>query len=149
MRVGSEADQGELAESGSYLHQVSGYDSAKRGRGGVAEAHAADAPPAHLIASSASSGAQLLRHRKARTYTYLIGVRFESYARVSCRVLARRVLIIHRIRSMTAAYLDTQPHLLEKWASLNPLGRIGRPDELRGVVAWLASDASTFCTGSE
>ena len=50
---------------------------------------------------------------------------------------------------MTAAYLDTQPALLEKWASLNPQGRIGRPDELRGVVAWLASDASTFCTGSE
>ena len=50
---------------------------------------------------------------------------------------------------MTAAYLDTQPHLLDKWASLNPLGRIGRPDELRGVVTWLASDASTFCTGSE
>lgn len=50
---------------------------------------------------------------------------------------------------MTAAYLDSQPHLLGKWASLNPLGRIGRPDELRGVVSWLASDASTFCTGSE
>lgn len=50
---------------------------------------------------------------------------------------------------MTAAYLDTQPHLLAKWASLNPMGRIGRPDELRGVVTWLASDASTFCTGSE
>ena len=50
---------------------------------------------------------------------------------------------------MTAAYLDKQPHLLDKWAGLNPLGRIGRPDELRGVVAWLASDASTFCTGSE
>ena len=50
---------------------------------------------------------------------------------------------------MTAAYLDTQPHLLDKWSSLNPFGRIGRPDELRGVVAWLASDASTFCTGSE
>ena len=51
--------------------------------------------------------------------------------------------------SMTAAYLDTQPHLLDKWAGLNPMGRIGRPDELRGVVTWLASDASTFCTGSE
>ena len=50
---------------------------------------------------------------------------------------------------MTAAYLDTQPHLLDKWAGLNPMGRIGRPDELRGVVTWLASDASTFCTGSE
>ena len=50
---------------------------------------------------------------------------------------------------MTAAYLDTQPHLLAKWASLNPMGRIGRPDELRGVVTWLTSDASMLCTGSE
>ncbi|KIM48868.1 hypothetical protein M413DRAFT_88586 [Hebeloma cylindrosporum] len=55
----------------------------------------------------------------------------------------------HIYTSMTAAYLDTQPHLLEKWSNLNPLGRIGRPDELRGVIAWLASDASSFCTGSD
>ncbi|KLO18552.1 NAD-binding protein [Schizopora paradoxa] len=51
--------------------------------------------------------------------------------------------------SMTAAYLNTQPQLLDKWSGLNPIGRIGRPDELRGVAAWLASDASTFCTGSD
>ncbi|KAH9001723.1 sorbose reductase sou1 [Lactarius akahatsu] len=51
--------------------------------------------------------------------------------------------------SMTAAYLDTQPHFLDRWSKLNPLGRIGRPDELRGVITWLASDASTFCTGSD
>lgn len=50
---------------------------------------------------------------------------------------------------MTAQYLDKEPHTLEKWSNLNPMGRIGRPDELRGVVAWLASDASSFCTGSE
>jgi NAD(P)-dependent dehydrogenase (short-subunit alcohol dehydrogenase family) len=55
----------------------------------------------------------------------------------------------HIYTSMTAAYLDTQPHLLEKWSNLNPMGRIGRPDELRGVVTWLASDASSFCTGSD
>ncbi|EMD38638.1 hypothetical protein CERSUDRAFT_113811 [Gelatoporia subvermispora B] len=55
----------------------------------------------------------------------------------------------HIYTNMTAAYLDTQPHLLEKWANLNPMGRIGRPDELRGVVTWLASDASSFCTGSD
>jgi len=55
----------------------------------------------------------------------------------------------HIYTSMTAAYLDRQPHLLDKWSGLNPLGRIGRSDELRGVVAWLASDASTFCTGSD
>ncbi|KAG1886987.1 hypothetical protein F4604DRAFT_1916822 [Suillus subluteus] len=51
--------------------------------------------------------------------------------------------------SMTAAFLDSQPHLFDAWSSMNPLGRLGRPDELRGVVTWLASDASTFCTGSD
>ena len=51
--------------------------------------------------------------------------------------------------SMTAAFLDKQPQLFDTWSSMNPLGRLGRPDELRGVVTWLASDASTFCTGSE
>ncbi|KXN82523.1 Sorbose reductase sou1 [Leucoagaricus sp. SymC.cos] len=55
----------------------------------------------------------------------------------------------HIYTKMTAAYLDKEPHLLDKWSSLNPMGRIGRPDELRGVIAWLASDASTFCTGSD
>ena len=55
----------------------------------------------------------------------------------------------HIETAMTRAYLDKQPHLREKWANLNPMGRIGRPDEVRGVVTWLASDASSFCTGSE
>jgi len=50
---------------------------------------------------------------------------------------------------MTAAYLDKEPQLLDTWSSSNPVGRIGRPDELRGVIAWLAGDASSFCTGSE
>ena len=39
--------------------------------------------------------------------------------------------------------------LHDVWAAENPLGRIGNPSELRGVVTWLASDASSFCTGSE
>lgn len=43
---------------------------------------------------------------------------------------------------MTAALLDHQPELGTKWASMNPLGRLGRPEELRGVIAWLASDVS-------
>ncbi|EJD05911.1 NAD-binding protein [Fomitiporia mediterranea MF3/22] len=55
----------------------------------------------------------------------------------------------HIYTNMTAAYLDKYPELFDKWSNLNPLGRLGRPDELRGVVAWLASDASTFCTGSD
>ncbi|EPQ29596.1 uncharacterized protein PFL1_02815 [Pseudozyma flocculosa PF-1] len=50
---------------------------------------------------------------------------------------------------MTAAYLDTNPHLLAKWSSSNPLGRLGRAHEIRGVAVWLASSASSFCNGSD
>ena len=52
-------------------------------------------------------------------------------------------------RRLTGAFVDKQPGLIDKWISQNPQGRIGRPDELRGVITWLASDASTYCTGSE
>ncbi|KAF8886281.1 hypothetical protein BD779DRAFT_1530521 [Infundibulicybe gibba] len=44
--------------------------------------------------------------------------------------------------NMSAAELETEPRLLDRWSDSNPLGRIGRPEELRG-------DASSFCTGSD
>jgi NAD(P)-dependent dehydrogenase (short-subunit alcohol dehydrogenase family) len=49
---------------------------------------------------------------------------------------------------MTAALLDHQPELGQRWASMNPLGRLGRPEELRGVIAWLASDVRPFVNSS-
>jgi len=30
-----------------------------------------------------------------------------------------------------------------------PLGRVGQPHEVAELVTWLASDASSFCTGAE
>lgn len=45
---------------------------------------------------------------------------------------------------MTSVYLDENPHLLSKWSGSNPLGRIGRSAEMRGVAVWLASSASSF-----
>ncbi|GLB45182.1 putative enoyl-(Acyl carrier protein) reductase [Lyophyllum shimeji] len=50
---------------------------------------------------------------------------------------------------LTRQYLETEPDLRAGWSSQNPLGRLGRPDELRGVALWLASQASSFCTGSD
>lgn len=35
------------------------------------------------------------------------------------------------------------------WAEASPMRRLAEVHELRGVMTWLASDASSFCTGSE
>ncbi|KAJ7269555.1 hypothetical protein C8J57DRAFT_1322308 [Mycena rebaudengoi] len=52
--------------------------------------------------------------------------------------------------NMTGAFLETQPPGFQAvLGAQNPMNRFGRPDELRGVTLWLASDASTFCTGSD
>ncbi|KAI8971329.1 hypothetical protein BD414DRAFT_518127 [Trametes punicea] len=46
-------------------------------------------------------------------------------------------------------YLDVRPEYEQIWGDMNPLGRMGKPHEVRGVMVWLASDASSFCTGSD
>ncbi|WFD39858.1 uncharacterized protein MJAP1_002839 [Malassezia japonica] len=51
--------------------------------------------------------------------------------------------------NLVADQLDTDPDMLRRWSDANPLGRIGRPHELRGVSVWLASDASSFCNGAD
>ncbi|KAI0317390.1 hypothetical protein OF83DRAFT_1058779 [Amylostereum chailletii] len=50
---------------------------------------------------------------------------------------------------MTAQFMDAAPGVEETWAAVSPMGRLARPDEMRGAVAFLASDAASFCTGSE
>lgn len=37
---------------------------------------------------------------------------------------------------------------IEKWFAMTPMGRSGVPDELMGIAVYLASDASSFVTGS-
>ncbi|KAJ8481279.1 hypothetical protein ONZ51_g6110 [Trametes cubensis] len=46
-------------------------------------------------------------------------------------------------------YLDVQPEYEHIWSSMNPMKRMGKPHEIRGVMVWLASDASSFCNGSD
>lgn len=59
-----------------------------------------------------------------------------------------------RCNSISPGYMDTPLNraytdLFEEWCSRTPQGRLGQPDELCGACIWLASDASTFCTGSD
>ncbi|KAK9470792.1 NAD(P)-binding protein [Dipodascopsis tothii] len=59
-----------------------------------------------------------------------------------------------RCNSISPGYMDTPlntayegPYFAE-WKARTPMGRLGQPEELAGAALWLASDASSFCTGS-
>jgi hypothetical protein len=67
-----------------------------------------------------------------------------QWARDGVRVNAIAPGFFHS--EMTAELVDDERS--RKWFErMCPLGRPGRPDELDGILLFLASDASTYCTG--
>ncbi|MDA1298435.1 MAG: glucose 1-dehydrogenase [Chloroflexi bacterium] len=40
------------------------------------------------------------------------------------------------------------PALIESWSGVIPIGRPGRPEEVGEAIAWLASDAASYVTGT-
>ncbi|KFY27108.1 hypothetical protein V493_03695 [Pseudogymnoascus sp. VKM F-4281 (FW-2241)] len=61
-----------------------------------------------------------------------------------------------RVNSISPGYMDTALNRVPAldaqkkiWTSLTPQGRLGNVDELNGLAVYLASDASSFMTGSE
>ena len=62
-----------------------------------------------------------------------------------------------RVNSVAPGYIETpltefalrdDPVMAGKWVSLTPMGRVGQPDEIASVVLFLASEASSYMTGS-
>lgn len=43
--------------------------------------------------------------------------------------------------------LEADPEMERTWVENTPMGRLGRPDDLRGIVVYLASEASSYVTG--
>jgi NAD(P)-dependent dehydrogenase (short-subunit alcohol dehydrogenase family) len=49
---------------------------------------------------------------------------------------------------LTRPYFEGNGEMVQRWMDLSPMKRPGTPDELQGIALYLASDASSFVTGS-
>ncbi len=60
-----------------------------------------------------------------------------------------------RVNAISPGYMKTEmvlssmPHLFPTWEELTPMKRLGKPEELRGALIFLASDASGYMTGHD
>ena len=65
---------------------------------------------------------------------------------------------VHQIRvnAIAPGYIETEqtaksrayPEIVERTLANTPMGRYGRPEEIKGTIVYLASEASSFMTGS-
>ena len=62
-----------------------------------------------------------------------------------------------RVNTISPGYTETAltavsraiPERLASWKAKTPLGRIGQPDEMAGAILYLASNASSYVTGTD
>lgn len=52
------------------------------------------------------------------------------------------------LSEMTRQFTSKNPDLAKQWEDLTPLGRFGEPEDLKGITGFLASDASSYVTGT-
>jgi len=53
------------------------------------------------------------------------------------------------LSQMTRQFTESNPDLAAEWVSRIPLGRMGEPDDLHGLVVYLASESSGYLTGQD
>ncbi|MDH3600044.1 MAG: SDR family oxidoreductase [Candidatus Tectomicrobia bacterium] len=69
-----------------------------------------------------------------------------EYAKSSIRINAVCPGIIHT-SMVDRMFLSRRPDLEDRLAAVEPMGRLGKPEEVAEAVVWLCSDAASFVTG--
>ncbi|KAJ1305147.1 hypothetical protein OPQ81_000183 [Rhizoctonia solani] len=108
--------------------------------------------PGSIILIASMAGSITLRGHLAVAYQSSKAAVVQMARSMACELGPQKI----RVNTISPGYINTKIIAgavenggAQLMGDQNPLGRIGRPDELRGVVVWLASDASSFCTGSD
>jgi NAD(P)-dependent dehydrogenase (short-subunit alcohol dehydrogenase family) len=69
-----------------------------------------------------------------------------EYAKLGIRINAVCPGIIHT-SMVDRMFLSRRPDLEDRLAAVEPMGRLGKPEEVAEAVVWLCSDAASFVTG--
>ena len=93
-------------------------------------------------------------------YGFAFGEHAYSASKGGCHALARVMAgelapLGIRVNVVVPGFIDTRmnthvladPELLAEAEQLVPLGRVGRPSEVAGLISWLCSDDSSYATG--
>jgi len=55
----------------------------------------------------------------------------------------------YMLTKLTRTILEGDQELRRTWEDLTPMGKMGEPEDLKGAIVYLASDASKFMTGTD
>lgn len=94
----------------------------------------ANHPQSHIAYTTSKAGVAMLTRNLASEWAEH-GIRLNAIAPGYMRT------------AMTEEAIENHPEWHEYWLSILPAGRLGRPDELGGIVVFLASEASSYMTG--
>ena len=81
---------------------------------------------------------------KAALVNYTMG---QGLALAPKRIRVNAIAPGYFLSDMTRQFIDANPETGEGWRARVPAGRLGEPPDLRGLVVFLASDASRYVVG--
>lgn len=107
-----------------------------------------------IIITASMSGSIINRDMHWLPYNVSKGAALQLGRGLACELGAAGIRVNtispgHVRTRLLEGFLQKEPLYENQWAAQNPLDRIGAVYELRGAVAYLASDASTYTTGSD